>query len=64
PDLAKKVVAALMKIKTNKPGGFVTLSNIYAAEGEWAKVEILREVMKWGSMEREVGFTGGGEWKK
>ncbi|GKC83748.1 pentatricopeptide repeat-containing protein [Tanacetum coccineum] len=46
PDLAKKVAAALMKMKTNKPGGFVTLYNIYAAEGEWAKVEILREVMK------------------
>ncbi|PWA54308.1 tetratricopeptide-like helical domain-containing protein [Artemisia annua] len=42
PDLAKREVAASMKMKTNKPGGFVTLSNVYAGEGEWAKVEMLR----------------------
>ncbi|GJW18530.1 pentatricopeptide repeat-containing protein [Tanacetum coccineum] len=53
--LAKKVAAALMKMKTNKPGGFVTLYNIYAAEGEWAKVEILREVMK--VQEKLPGFS-------
>ncbi|PWA51218.1 tetratricopeptide-like helical domain-containing protein [Artemisia annua] len=53
PDLAKKVVATLTKMKTNKSGVFITLSNVYAGEGEWAKVEMLREVMKDG-----VGGSG------
>ncbi|GJV93327.1 pentatricopeptide repeat-containing protein [Tanacetum coccineum] len=57
PDLAKKVAATLMKIKTNKPGGFVTLSNVYAAEGEWAKVEMLREVMKVQGVQKLPGFS-------
>ncbi|GKA13058.1 pentatricopeptide repeat-containing protein [Tanacetum coccineum] len=57
PDLAKKVDAVLMRMKTNKPGGFVTLSNIYAAKGEWAKVEILREVMKVQGVQKLSGFS-------
>nr|GEZ03197.1 hypothetical protein [Tanacetum cinerariifolium] len=57
PDLAKKVAAALMKLKTDKPGGFVTLSNVYAGEGEWAKVEMLREVMKVQGVQKLPGFS-------
>ncbi|PWA62779.1 tetratricopeptide-like helical domain-containing protein [Artemisia annua] len=57
PDLAKKVAVALMKMKTNKPGGFVTLSNVYAGEGEWAKVEMLREVMKVQGVQKLPGFS-------
>ncbi|GKC69166.1 pentatricopeptide repeat-containing protein [Tanacetum coccineum] len=38
PDLAKKITEDVMKMKTNRPGGFVTLSNVYAGEGEWEKL--------------------------
>lgn len=42
-DLAEKV-AKSMQMK--KPGGFVTLSNIYASEGDWRHVESVRMVMR------------------
>lgn len=44
-DLAEKV-AKSMQMKMKKCGGFVTLSNIYAAEGDWRHVETVRMVMK------------------
>ncbi|GJU04442.1 pentatricopeptide repeat-containing protein [Tanacetum coccineum] len=57
PDLAKKMTEDVMKLKTNRPGGFVTLSNVYAGEGEWAKVEMLREVMKLQGVQKLPGFS-------
>lgn len=42
-DLAEKMVEDVI---LKKPGGFVTLSNIYAAEGEWRQVENVRMLMK------------------
>ncbi|XP_010257435.2 PREDICTED: pentatricopeptide repeat-containing protein At5g59600-like [Nelumbo nucifera] len=43
-DLAKKMVQEILEME--KPGGFVTLSNIFAADGEWTGVENVRKVMK------------------
>ncbi|KAK1429412.1 hypothetical protein QVD17_11621 [Tagetes erecta] len=60
PDLAKKVAEIAMKMELKKPGGFVTLSNIYAHEGEWAKVAELREVMKLHGVQKEPGFSSVG----
>ncbi|KAI5675229.1 hypothetical protein M9H77_06179 [Catharanthus roseus] len=42
-DLAEEM-AKSMELK--KPAGFVTLSNIYAAEGDWRHVDTVRKVMR------------------
>lgn len=42
-DLAEKMVEDVI---LKKPGGFVTLSNIYATEGDWRQVENMRMLMK------------------
>lgn len=42
-DLAERMVEDVI---LKKPGGFVTLSNIYAAEGDWTQVENVRMLMK------------------
>ncbi|XP_071730888.1 pentatricopeptide repeat-containing protein At5g59600-like [Rutidosis leptorrhynchoides] len=55
-DLAKKM-ANVIKMEFKRPGGFVTLSNIYAGEGEWAKVERLRNIMKLQSIHKQFGFS-------
>ncbi|GJV48591.1 pentatricopeptide repeat-containing protein [Tanacetum coccineum] len=57
PDLAKKMTEDVMKIKTNRPGGFVTLSNVCTGEGEWEKVEMLREVMKVQGVQKQPGLS-------
>ncbi|XP_076919943.1 pentatricopeptide repeat-containing protein At5g59600-like [Bidens hawaiensis] len=57
PDLAKKVGEVVMNMEVKKPGGFVTLSNVYAGEGEWAKVEELRDVMKLQGVQKQPGFS-------
>ncbi|KAL8263661.1 hypothetical protein R6Q59_021791 [Mikania micrantha] len=57
PDLAKQVGEFVMKMELKAPGGFVTLSNIYAGEGEWSKVAKLREVMKLQGVQKQPGFS-------
>lgn len=45
-DLAEMLAEKILRMELRKPGGFVALSNVYAAEGEWEKVETVRKVMK------------------
>ncbi|KAL5096935.1 hypothetical protein RYX36_001262 [Vicia faba] len=45
-DLAKKMAEEIMRMQLKGSGGFVTLSNIYAAEGDWEEVGNVRKVMK------------------
>ncbi|KAL5983333.1 hypothetical protein ACLOJK_017417 [Asimina triloba] len=45
-DLAKELAEEILQLKLQKPAGFVLLSNIYAAEKKWKRVESVREVMK------------------
>ena len=45
-DLAKLMAEDILRMELKRPGGFVTLSNIYAADGEWEEVENIRKVMK------------------
>ncbi|KAK2987206.1 hypothetical protein RJ640_029091 [Escallonia rubra] len=45
-DLANKMAEDILKMELKRPGGFVTLSNIYASDGEWEEVENVRKVMK------------------
>ncbi|RYQ81999.1 hypothetical protein Ahy_B10g100580 [Arachis hypogaea] len=56
-DLAKLMVDELMKIQLKGPVGFVTLSNIYAADGEWDHVGNLRKVMKEKNVHKSPGFS-------
>ncbi|RVW21961.1 hypothetical protein CK203_107764 [Vitis vinifera] len=45
-DLAKLMAEDILRMELKRPGGFVTLSNIYTADGEWEEVENIRKVMK------------------
>ncbi|KAI3449909.1 hypothetical protein Pfo_006574 [Paulownia fortunei] len=55
-DLAEKISKHL-RTELKKPGGFVTLSNIYASEGNWGGVQEVREVMKDKRVHKKPGFS-------
>lgn len=57
-DMAKLMEKEIMKMQSKGSGGFVTLSNIYAAEGDWEEVGNVRKVMK----ERNVNKLPGSSW--
>ena len=56
-DLAKLMAEDILRMDLKKPGGFVTLSNIYAADGEWDGVENIRKVMKGKGVHKKPGFS-------
>lgn len=56
-DLAKMIAEDIMRMKINRPGGFVTLSNIHAAQGQWEEVENTRMVMKDKQIQKKPGFS-------
>ncbi|KAL5567254.1 hypothetical protein UlMin_030418 [Ulmus minor] len=56
-DLAKLMAEDILRMDLKKPGGFVTLSNIYAADGEWEEVQNVREVMKEKKIHKIPGFS-------
>ncbi|KAK8487174.1 hypothetical protein V6N13_145096 [Hibiscus sabdariffa] len=56
-DLAKLMGEQIHKMEVKRPGGFVTLSNIYAADGEWEAVENVRKVMKEKKIHKQPGFS-------
>ena len=56
-DLAKLMAEDILRMELKKPGGFVTLSNIYAADGEWDGVENIRKVMKGKGVHKKPGFS-------
>ncbi|GAB4835164.1 hypothetical protein Ancab_000073 [Ancistrocladus abbreviatus] len=56
-DLAEQLAQDLLRMEFKKPGGFVTLSNIYAADEEWEGVEIVRELMKDKGVNKKPGFS-------
>ncbi|KAK4407359.1 Pentatricopeptide repeat-containing protein, chloroplastic [Sesamum angolense] len=55
-DLAENISEHL-RMELKKPGGFVTLSNIYASEGKWRGVQDVREVMKDKRVHKKPGFS-------
>ncbi|XP_061342683.1 pentatricopeptide repeat-containing protein At5g59600-like [Gastrolobium bilobum] len=57
-DLAKMMAEEIMRMQFKGPGGFVTLSNIYAADGDWEEVGNVRKEMK----ERNVHKWPGSSW--
>lgn len=56
-DLAKTMAQDFLKIELKKPGGYVTLSNIYAADGDWEEVENVRKMMKESNNRKKPGFS-------
>ena len=56
-DLAKRMAEDILRMELKRPGGFVTLSNIYAADGEWEEVENIRKVMKEQGVHKKPGFS-------
>ncbi|KAK2458950.1 hypothetical protein P8452_05462 [Trifolium repens] len=56
-DLAKLMADEIMRMQLKGSGGFVTLSNIYAAEGDWEKVGNVRKVMKEKNVNKWPGFS-------
>ncbi|KAG5051127.1 hypothetical protein JHK87_003325 [Glycine soja] len=56
-DLAKMMADEIMRMKLKGPGSFVTLSNIYAADGDWEEVGNVRNVMKERNVHKQSGFS-------
>ena len=56
-DLAKMMAGEIMRMQLKGPGGFVTLSNIYAADGDWEQVGNVRKVMKERNVHKSPGFS-------
>ncbi|KAK0604736.1 hypothetical protein LWI29_018935 [Acer saccharum] len=56
-DLAKLMAEERLTMDLKRPGAFVTLSNIYATDGEWHQVENLRNIMKEKNVHKKPGFS-------
>ncbi|XWS73484.1 hypothetical protein CRYUN_Cryun02cG0133200 [Craigia yunnanensis] len=56
-DLTNLMSKQILKMELKRPGGFVTLSNIYAADGEWEEVENVRKLMKEKKIHKKPGFS-------
>ncbi|EXB28972.1 hypothetical protein L484_018388 [Morus notabilis] len=56
-DLAKVMAEEILRMELKRPGGFVTLSNIYAVHGDWEKVQTVRKVMKEKKVHKSAGFS-------
>ncbi|GMH11503.1 hypothetical protein Nepgr_013344 [Nepenthes gracilis] len=56
-DLAKQLAQDLQGMDLERPGGLVTLSNMYAADGEWEEVGSVRKLMKDKGVNKKPGFS-------
>lgn len=56
-DLAKLIAEEILKMGLENPGGFVTLSNIYATDGEWREAQNIRRVMREKNVHKKPGFS-------
>ncbi|XP_057515645.1 pentatricopeptide repeat-containing protein At5g59600-like [Amaranthus tricolor] len=56
-DLADRITDYLLNGNVKKPGAFVTLSNIHAAEKEWQEVHNVRKLMKGEGINKKHGFS-------
>lgn len=56
-DLAKMMAGDILRMDLKKPEGYVTLSNINAADGDWEEVENVRKVMKKKYILKKPGFS-------
>ncbi|CAH9136446.1 unnamed protein product [Cuscuta epithymum] len=56
-DLVEMMAKKIPTMELRRSGSFVTLSNVYAAQGEWENVETVREVMKYKSFNKVPGSS-------
>ncbi|GFZ18209.1 pentatricopeptide repeat (PPR) superfamily protein [Actinidia rufa] len=56
-DLATKLAEDILSMELKMAEGFVTLSNIYAADGEWEEVENVRKLMKEKGVHKKPGSS-------
>lgn len=56
-DLAVTMGEEFFEMGLRKPDGFVMLSNICAADGEWHEAENLRKIMKEKNVQKQPGFS-------
>uniref|UniRef100_A0A7C9ELX9 DYW domain-containing protein n=1 Tax=Opuntia streptacantha TaxID=393608 RepID=A0A7C9ELX9_OPUST len=56
-ELAEKVAKRLFQMDTCKPGTYVLLSNLYASQNRWDKVEEMRELIKAQGISKEPGIS-------
>lgn len=56
-ELAERVVKRLFQMGTCKPGTYVLLSNLYASNNRWDKVEEMRELIKAQGISKEPGIS-------
>lgn len=56
-DLAKMMAEEILGMDLERPGGFVTLSNIYAADGDWDEVQNVRNAMKKTNVNKNPGLS-------
>lgn len=56
-SLAEVIAKQLFEIEPTNPGNYVMLSNIYANEGMWDKVDSVRELMEKRGIKKEAGCS-------
>lgn len=56
-ELAEIVAKRLIELEPRDVGAYLLLSNIYAAEGKWDDVEIVRQMMKERGLTKRTGFS-------
>ncbi|KAL6008288.1 hypothetical protein ACLOJK_033794 [Asimina triloba] len=55
--LGERVGKRLIELEPEDVGPYVLLSNIYAAEGRWDDVEVVRKMMKERGLQKPAGFS-------
>ncbi|VFQ91253.1 unnamed protein product [Cuscuta campestris] len=56
-NLAQDIAERLFRMGTNKSGAYALLSNIYASQGMWEKVDSIRSTMTKRGINKEPGFS-------
>lgn len=56
-DLAERAAKSLLELKSNNPGHYVLLSNIYANAGRWEDVAKIRNLMTKQRLKKVPGWT-------
>eukprot|EP00262_Sarcandra_glabra_P008679 TRINITY_DN22317_c0_g1_i1.p1 TRINITY_DN22317_c0_g1~~TRINITY_DN22317_c0_g1_i1.p1 ORF type:complete len:138 (-),score=28.60 TRINITY_DN22317_c0_g1_i1:87-455(-) len=57
PELGEIALKELLKLESVEDGGYVLLSNIYAASGRWSYSDKIREVMEIRGVKKTAGCS-------
>ncbi|GAV75769.1 PPR domain-containing protein/PPR_2 domain-containing protein/PPR_3 domain-containing protein [Cephalotus follicularis] len=56
-EMAEKALTELLKLEPEKEGGYIMLSNIYAASGRWSYSDKIREIMECRGVKKTAGCS-------